>query len=404
MLALAASKNWFLHQLDVDNAFLHGDLNENVYIEPPPGLDADTKGQVCTLTKSLYDLKHASRQWFDKLSTFLISNNYIQSKSDHSLFIKRTIVLAGNSMAEITHIKTLLHHQFCIKDIGELKYFLGFEVARSKKGIHLCQRKYALDILEETRMLGSKPCSTPFLSNTNSLYKTENYLDNPSLYCRLIGKLLYLTNTRPNLCFTINFLSQIMQEPTIHHYQALQHVLRYIKYNPSKGVFFAADLDTQIKAFCDSDWATCPNTRRSTIGFCIFLGSSLISWKSKKQSTISRSSTEVEYRALATIVCEIQWLRYLLQDFHIQSTATTSLYCDNNSARHIAHNQSFHERTKHIEPDCHVVREKIQAKLLCLLPIRSEKKLGDVFTKFPHRVRFRSIISKLELVSIHHPT
>ncbi|XP_047177113.1 uncharacterized mitochondrial protein AtMg00810-like, partial [Vigna umbellata] len=289
-----------------------------------------------------------------------------------------------------------------IKDLGELKYFLGFEVARSKKVIHLCQRKYALDILEETGMLGSKPSSTPYLSNTSSLYKTEDYMENPSDYRRLIGKLFYLTNTRPDLCFIVNLLSQFMQEPTKHHYQALQHVLRYVKSSPAEGLFFAADSNPQIKGFSDSDWATCPNTRRSTIGYCIFLGNSLISWRSKKQSTVSRSSTEAEYRALAATMCEMQWLHYLLQDLHIEPTAIAVLYCDNNSTRHIAHNQSYHERTKHIELDCHVVREKIQAKLLHLLPIRLEGQLADIFTKFPHRTRFKYIIPKLGMMNIHH--
>ncbi|XP_014495475.1 uncharacterized protein LOC106757341 [Vigna radiata var. radiata] len=187
------------------------------------------------------------------------------------------IILAGNSIKEIDHIKALLHNAFRIKNLGEVKYFLGFEVARSKKGIHLCQRKYVLDILEETRMLGSKPCTTPFLSDTSSLYKTENYFTNPNFYRRLIGKLLYLTNARPDLCSSVNLLSQFVHAPTDYHYRALQHMLRFIKSNPSQGLFFAADSHIQIKAFSDSDWATCPNTRRSTTGFCVFLGSSLVS-------------------------------------------------------------------------------------------------------------------------------
>ncbi|XP_014502233.1 uncharacterized protein LOC106762706 [Vigna radiata var. radiata] len=307
-------------------------------------------------------------------------------------------------MKKINLIKTLLDNQFQIKDLGELKYFLGFEVDRSKKGIHLCQRKYALDILEETGMLGSKPSSTPYLSNNNSLYKTKDYMDNPSDYRRLIGKLFYLTNTRPNLCFTVNLLSQFMQEPTKHHYQALQHILRYVKSSPSEGLFFASDSSIQVKGFSDSDWATCPNTRRSTTGYCIFLGSSLVFWRSKKQTIVSRSSTEAEYRALTATVCEMQWLHYLLQDLEVKPIATPVLYCDNDSTRHIAHNQSFHERTEYIELNCHVVCEKIQAKFLYLFPIRSEEQLADVFTKFPHCTCFKSIIPKLGRVNIHHPT
>ncbi|XP_014506372.1 uncharacterized protein LOC106766129 [Vigna radiata var. radiata] len=289
------------------------------------------------------DLKQASRQWFEKLSSFLISADYVQSKSDHSLFVKKTstnftallvyvddIVLAGNSMSEITHIKALLHHQFQIKDLGELKYFLGFEVARSKKEIHLYQRKYALDILEETGMLGSKPSSTPFLSNNNFLYKTENYMDDPS---------------------------------------ALQHDLRYIKSSPSEGLFFPANSSIQIKGFSDSNWATCPNTRRSTTGYCVFLGTSLVSWRSKKQSTVSRSSTEAEYRPLAATV---------------QPDAGVVLYCDNNSERHIAYNQSFHERTKHIELDCHVVCEKIQAYAFCLFDRRNSSPMSSPSSIIAH--------------------
>ncbi|XP_014499499.1 uncharacterized protein LOC106760591 [Vigna radiata var. radiata] len=317
----------------------------------PPGMNTCKEGLVCKLTKSLYGLKQASRQWFEKLSSYLISVKYSQSKSDHSLFTKRTatgftallvyvddIVLTGNSMEEINHIKELSHKKFRIKDLGELKYFLGLEVARSKEGIHLCQRKYALDILEETGMQGCKPSSTPFLRDTSTLYKEDNYLANPESYRRLIGKLLYLTNTRPDLCFTVNLLSQSMQSPTHYHYQAIQHILRYIKSSPSEGLFFAANSPKQLKAFSDSDWPTCPNTRRSTTGFCVFLGSSLISWKSKKQKTVSRSSTKAEYRALAATVCEIQWLHYLLQDFQIEEVGVPILYYDNRSARHIAHN------------------------------------------------------------------
>ncbi|XP_014511426.1 uncharacterized protein LOC106770114 [Vigna radiata var. radiata] len=195
-----------------------------------------------------------------------------------------------------------------------------------------------------------------------------------------------------------------MQSPTDYHYRAVQYVLRYIKSKPSEGLFYSANSPIHLKAFSDSDWATYPNTRRSTTGFCVFLGSSLVSWKSKKQNTVYRSFTEVEYRALATTTCEIQWIKYLLKDLQVLEVGTRTLYCNNKSARHIAHNQSFHERTKHIELDCHVVREKVHGNLLRLLPVCSDEQLSDIFTKFPHRFRFRSIVPKLGLVIVHHPT
>jgi len=276
-------------------------------------------------------------------------------------------------------------------------------VARSKKGIHICQRKYALDILSQTGMIGCKPCSTPYLKDNKDLYDAAETLPDPTVYRQLIGKILYLTNTRPDLCFSIHLLSQFMQAPTVKHYAAAQHILRYIEANPSQGLFFPADNQIQLKAFSDSDWGTCPDTRKSTTGFCIFLGSSLFSWKSKKQGTVSRSSTEAEYRALATTTCEVQWLSYLLRDLQIKHTQTAVMYCDNKSARHIAHNQSFHERTKHLDIDCHVVREMVQSNLFLLLPISSEEQLADGFTKILHRRQFRTITSKLSLLNIHSP-
>lgn len=226
LLALAATQQWDLQQLDVDNAFLHGDLDEEVYMQLPPGLVPHSANQVCRLTKSLYGLKQASRQWFDKLSTFLISHGYSSSISDNSLFTKHNgssftallvyvddVILTGNSPIEITTIKQLLHQQFRIKDLGKLKYFLGLEVSRTSKGIHICQRKYALDILFEWGALASKPCSTPMIKSNQLLYDSDAALYDPTAYRRLIGCLLYLTTTRPDISFAVQNLSQFIQAP-----------------------------------------------------------------------------------------------------------------------------------------------------------------------------------------------
>jgi len=415
LLALASINNWHLQQLDVNNVFLHGDLNEEVYMLPPPGMVVSKCGQVCKLTKSLYGLKQASRQWFSNLSSYLKSINFIQSTADYSLFTKKTdnsftillvyvddIILSGNSISEIQQVTLSLDKAFKIKDLGKLKYFLGLEVARSSTGIHVSQRKYALDILAETGLLAAKPCSTPITKDIKHLFKDGTPMEDINAYQRLIGKLLYLTNTRPDISYAIQFLSQFLRAPTTDHYNAAQRILRYIKSAPGKGMFFPNNSSLQLKGFSDSDWATYPQTRRSVTGFCVFVGSSLICWKSKKQSTVSRSSSEAEYRALAALTCEIQWLKYLLDDFSITTQPLAGVYCDNQSARHIASNPSFHERTKHIEIDCHIVREKLQAKLFQLLPIPSSQQPADIFTKPLEPARFDPIVSKLGLVNIYH--
>jgi hypothetical protein len=177
-----------------------------------------------------------------------------------------------------------------------------------------------------------------------------------------------------------------------------------LKSCPAKGIFFSSQTPLQLHGFADSDWACCPNTRRSITGYCVLFGTSLVSWKSKKQNTVSRSSTEAEYRTLASLTCELQWLQYLFNDFQVSFSQPASVYCDNKSAIYLAHNPTLHERSKHIELDCHIIREKLQSKLILLLSVPSKSQLADVFTKPLHSPAFSSMVSKLGLCSIHHPT
>ncbi|MCH79635.1 retrovirus-related Pol polyprotein from transposon TNT 1-94, partial [Trifolium medium] len=209
LLAIAAAQNWPLYQLDVNTAFLHGDLNEEVYMTPPAGLYLPSPNLVCKLQRSLYGLKQASRQWNTKLTETLTSSGYIQSKSDYSLFTKQRssgftvilvyvddLVLGGTDAEEINHIKALLDTKFSIKDLGLLKYFLGFEVARSKQGISLCQRKYTLDLIKDAGLLGAKPCNTPMQPQLQLHTASGDPISDPTMYRRLVGRLLYLTHTR----------------------------------------------------------------------------------------------------------------------------------------------------------------------------------------------------------------
>ncbi|CAL1383663.1 unnamed protein product [Linum trigynum] len=345
-LAIVVAQNWHVHHLDVNNAFLHGDLDQEVYMKLPPGYKppAGFKSPVCLLKKSLYGLKQASRQWFSKLADKLRSQGYQSRKVDHSLLYKATkssytcilvyvddLVIGGTDLQEITSLKQSLHNAFSIKDLGPLKFFLSIKVARSKQGIHISQRKYTLEILEEADLLNCKPVTTPMDYKIHLSSQHSDPFQDPTLYRRLVGKLIYLTTTRPEISYTTQQVSQFMSNPSQDHYKAVLRILKYLKSTPSSGLFFSATSSLQLKAFSDSDWAACIDTRRSTTGYCVYLGDSLISWKSKKQTTISRSSYEAEYRALAHTSCEIQWILYLLQCYKLAIPnqqffiATTSL-------------------------------------------------------------------------------
>ncbi|XP_057981264.1 uncharacterized mitochondrial protein AtMg00810-like [Malania oleifera] len=240
---------------------------------------------------------------------------FSQSKANYSLFTKKEggsfvalflyvgdILLASSDLAVLENIKRSIAAEFKLKDLGPAKFFLGMEIARSKKGTSLSQRKYCLELISNAGLIAAKPVSFPMDPHTKLSKDASELVDDVSAYRRLIGRLLYLTHTRPDITFDVHHLSQFLDIPRMPHLQAAIRILRYLKYAPRQGLFFPSSSKVHRKAFSDSDWANYLDTRRSISGYCIFIGDSLVSWKSKKQHNISRSSAEVEYRSMAFIV------------------------------------------------------------------------------------------------------
>lgn len=285
LLSVAANLDWPLQQFDVKNAFLNGELEEEVYMEVPPGFEhMATDGRVCSLKKSLYGLKQSPRAWFERFTRAVKEKGYTQAHSDHTLFYKHNntkvailivyvddIVMTGDDLHELEMLKEFLSRQFEVKDLGTLKYFLGMEVARSAKGIAISQRKYVLDLLKETGLLGCKPVATPVDPNQKLEKGDESNSADRARYQKLVGKLIYLSHTRPDISFAVGRVSQFMHCPTDEHFKAAYRILHYLKGNPGKGIILGKNQSRGIEIFTDADWAGCGDNRRSTSGYCSFV-------------------------------------------------------------------------------------------------------------------------------------
>ena len=396
LLSLVANLDWPLQQLDIRNAFLNGDLEEEVYMEVPPGLESQENfGKVCKLKKSLYDLKQSPRAWFERLTRVVRQHGFTQCQTDHTMFIKHSsngkraimivyvddIILTGDYFEEIKYLKEILGREFEIKDLGQLKYFLGMEVARSHKGIYVSQRKYTLDLLKDTGMLGCKPVPTPMdLVNKVQLEETEQLTDKRR-YQRLVGKLIYLSHTRPDIGFSVGMVSRYMNEPMVKHLEAVFRILQYLKQNPGGGLFFKKSADKDVLVFTYADWAGCPANRRSTTGYCTYVWGNIVTWCSKKQSVIARSSAEAEFRAMYQGICEGIWLRRMLNELGISNSSPMTLLCDNKVAIEIAKNPIHHDKMKHVEIDRHFIKEKVEEGILSLTYVPTGHQVVDILTK-----------------------
>ncbi|RVW24879.1 Retrovirus-related Pol polyprotein from transposon RE2 [Vitis vinifera] len=366
VLSLAVSQGWSLRQLDVNNAFLQGTLTEDVFMSQPPGfIDRDHPHHVCKLRKAIYGLKQAPRAWYHELRQFLLQFGFINSIADTSLFIFNNhgtilyllvyvddIIITGNNVEAAQTFIQQLSQRFSLKDLGPLTYFLGVEVT----------------------------------SHTNGLFLSQ-----------LVGSLQYLSLTRPDIAYTVNKLSQFMHQPTSDHWNAVKRLLRYLCGTLDHGITLRRTSPLALHAFSDSDWAGNKDDFTSTSAYIIYLGHNPISWSSKKQRTVARSSTEAEYRSVASTAAEIRWICSLFTELGVTLPQQPIIYCDNVGATNLCSNPVFHSRMKHVALDYHFIREQVQNGLLRVSHISASDQLADALTKPLARPQFDSLKAKIGL-------
>jgi len=392
----------------MSSAFLHGNLEEEVYMKLPLGHpQSSDPNLVYQFHKSIYGLKQSPRAWHAQLSVVLEDSGFKRSNADSSLFIHLgpmakvmflvyvdDLIIVGNDSDAISHLKATLQKRFPIKDLGNLKYFLGIEIAISHKGLFLNQHKYVLDLLKDAKMIDAKPAPIP-LDSKLKLKTTSEPLGSINYYQHLVGRLIYLTITRPDITYAVSLVSQFMHTPIVFHLNLVKRILCYLKGSAGRGIVMTNHGHTQITGYRDSDWAGNAIDRKSTTGFCMFVGGNLVSYRSKKQHIVAHSSAEVEYRAMTFATYELIWLKGLLSNLGFSSSIPMTLFCDNQATLHIAANPVFHERTKHIEVDCHFIHQQVHSQVIKTCYICSHDQLPDLFTKVLTSAHFHHLLSKL---------
>jgi hypothetical protein len=412
VLSLALARSWPVHQLDVKNAFLHDLLTETVYCSQPAGfVDSSCPDMVCRLNRSLYGLKQAPRTWNHRFAVFLLTLGFVEAKSDTSLFIYHhgadtiylllyvdDIVLTASSEPLLRRIITVLQQEFAMKDLGVLHHFLGVTVGPHPAGSLLHQRQYTRDILERAGMNDCNPCSTS-VDTEGKLSEAEGPpVSDPTAYRSLAGALQYLTFTRPYITYAVQQICLHMHDPWEPHLTALKRLLRYLRGTIDYGLLHRSS-SADLVVYTDADWTGCPDTRRSTSGYAVFFGGNLVSWSSKRQPVVSRSSAEAEYCAIANGVAEASWLRQLLAKLHTPPSRSTLIYCDNVSAVYLSTNPIQHQRTKHVEIDLHFVRDRVAMGEVRVLHVPTTSQFADIFTKGLPSSTFTEFRSSLNITS-----
>ncbi|XP_020676978.1 uncharacterized protein LOC110095683 [Dendrobium catenatum] len=283
-----------------------------------------------------------------------------------------------------------------MKHLGEANAFLSIQIKKQPSRYFLSQSQYTLSILQQANMLGCKPLSNPTDTKMPAAFSNNSEISDPGTYRQLTGALQYLTLTRPDIAFNVNLLSQHMHSLLPQHIYLLKRLLCYLKGTINYGLPITKS-NLVLHSFSDADWAGDLISRKSTSGYCSFLGNNIISWTVKKQHTVARSSTESEYRSLAALTADIIWLKRILADFGVDSDHPTDLFCDNTSAIALANNPVFHARTKHIEINQRFLRDQITNHNIRLLPISTVDQTVDILTKPLSTPRFHYLRLKLSV-------
>nr|GEW15096.1 retrovirus-related Pol polyprotein from transposon TNT 1-94 [Tanacetum cinerariifolium] len=384
-LAYAAHKNMVVYQMDVKTVFLNGNLREEVYVSQLDGfVDQDNPNHVYKLKKALYGLKQAPRAWYDMLSSFLISQNFSKGLVDLTLFIRRN----GNDLLQM---------------MGKISFFLGLQISQSPRGIFINQSKYALESLKKYGFESCDPVDTPMMEKSRLDEDKEGKAIDPSHYHGMIGTLLYLTASRPDLQFAICMCARYQARPIEKHIHAIKRIFRYLCGTVHQGLWYPKDYSVALTTFADADHAGCQDTRRSTSGSVQFLGERLISLSSKRQKSVVISSMEAEYIALSGCCAQILWIRSQLSNYGLGFNKIP-MYCDNKSAIALCCNNVQHSWSKHINIRYHFIKEQVENGVIELYFINTEYQLADLFTKALGRDRIEFLINKLSMRSFRPET
>ena len=399
LIAVSVQSDFLVHQLDVRSAYLHAPIECDVYVAQPEGYVEYSKNGTklaWKLLRSLYGLKQSGRNWHGLLRDFLLQNHFVSSVVDPCVYIKKNndgttillvwvddMILAASSTVLINEMTEVLKNRFKMKDLGEISHFLGIEFSRRNDGIFMTQTLYLKNILDRFDMASCKSRATPCEMKPASFDNQDDTVDVHN-YREMVGSLVYaMVCTRPDISFIVTKLSQHLANPTTGDLVMAKHVFRYLKGTLDYGLFFHKNDHVQLFAYCDADWGSNVEDRRSITGYCFSLSDDgpLISWKSKKQASVALSTCEAEYMSISATCQEALYLKSLYHDLTGIVTRPLLISNDNQSAIAIVKNPGKHNRTKHIDIRHHFVREHYQSGDIALDHVESELNVADIFTK-----------------------